>query len=406
MARQPIFDRQVQVYAYELLFRGGPDGGFGEPDPDKATARVIVDSLLTLGLPEVTGNHLAFINLTREFLVQDLATLLPPDQVVIEVLETVTPDREVIAACRRLKEAGFRLALDDFIPNPDLDPLVALADIIKVDLLSMDRPEWRQLARRYKSHGIQMLAEKVETQQDFQEAGEAGYSLFQGYFFAKPAMVKARGVPESQFSCFQLLAEAALPDPDHVVLDRVIRGDVSLSYKLLRYINSPHFGLRRPVTSIRDSLSRLGDREVRHWAALVALAATGSDKPSALVQEAATRARFCELLAMAARRPRASEAMFLVGLFSLMDALLDRPLSDILQEISLPDEVKGALLDAPGDLATILACAVAYMRGEWEQFSARATSLGVVEDEVPSLHRQALAWTREALAPDDIENAA
>jgi c-di-GMP-related signal transduction protein len=406
MARQPIFDRQVQVYAYELLFRGGPDGGFGDPDPNKATARVIVDGLLTLGLPEITGDHPAFINLTREFLVQDLAMLLPPDQVVIEVLETVTPDREVIDACRRLKEAGFRLALDDFTPNPDRDPLVALADILKVDVQSMDRAQWRELPRRYRSHDIQMLAEKVETQQDFQEAGEAGYTLFQGYFFAKPAIVQARGVPESQFSCFQLLAEAAKPDPDHLVLDRIIRGDVSLSYKLLRYINSPHFGLRRPVTSIRDSLSRLGDREIRHWASLLALAATGADKPSALVQEAATRARFCELLATAARRPRTAETMFLVGLFSLMDALLDRPLADILQEISLPDEVKDALLDAPGDLATILACAVAYLRGEWEQFSARAASLGVIEAEVPSLLRQALAWTREALAPDDLENAA
>jgi c-di-GMP-related signal transduction protein len=314
VARQPIFDSRLQVLAYEVLFREGPEAGYGNPDPDKASARVIVDSLLTLGLPEVVGDRLAFINFTRELLVQDLASILPPDRVVIEILESVDPDREVIDACRRLKDAGFQLALDDYLPTSDLAPLADLADIIKVDILALGRRQWQRLVATHAPRGVRMLAEKVETQRDFQDSLDAGFTLFQGYFFARPAIVQKRGIPESHASCFQLLREVAQPDPDHDVLDTVIRGDVSLSYKLLRYVNSPHFGLRRPVTSIRDSLARLGDREVRRWASLIALANTGAEKPDELVQEAATRARLCELLASASGRPAASGSMFLTGL--------------------------------------------------------------------------------------------
>jgi c-di-GMP-related signal transduction protein len=399
MARQPILDRDTQLYAYELLFRSGPDSAFGNPDPDKATARVIVDTLLTLGLGEVAGDRRVFINLTHDLLIQDVTLLLPPEQVVVEVLETVEPDAEVIAACRRLKDAGFLIALDDFVPRPAMARLVDLADIIKVDLMATKQADWRTMAKQYSARGIKMLAEKVETQEDFRTALDAGYDYYQGYFFARPAILRGHGIPELSLTHIQLLSEAVRPDPDFQVLARIIRGDVSLSYKLLRFINSPSFGLRRHVDSIRDALSLLGDREVRRWACLLAMANMGIDRPSALVEEAAVRARLCELMAAAAGHHREADRLFLVGLFSLIDAILDRPLSEILAEVSLPPEVRAPLLGEPGWEREILACAVAYMKGDWASFGARLGATGVLEDRIPDLHRDALAWMRQALDP-------
>jgi c-di-GMP-related signal transduction protein len=400
MARQPILDRGTQLYAYELLFRSGPDNAFGNPDPDKATARVIVDSLMTLGLSEVAGDRRVCINLTRNLLIQDAVMLLPPEQVVVEVLEAVEADPEVIAACRRLKDAGFLIALDDFVPGPHMARLVDLADIIKVDFMATHQADWGALAKRYSSRGIKMLAEKVETQEDFHTALNLGYDYFQGYFFSRPAILHSQCIPDLSLTHIQLLAETVQPDPDFRVIDRIIRSDVSLSYKLLRYVNSPCFGLRRHVDSIRDALTRLGDREVRRWACLVAMATMGADRPSALVEEAAVRARFCELLAATTGHHRETDQLFLVGLFSLIDALLDRPLADILAEVSLPNEVRAPLLGEPGWSRGTLECAVAYMTGDWESFGARAATTGISEDHVPDLHREALAWVRQALDPD------
>lgn len=399
MARQPILDRELQLYGYELLFRSGPDGAFGNPDPDKATARVIVDCMLTMGLGEIAGDRRVFLNLTHDLLLQDAVMLLPPDQVVVEVLETVEPDAEVIAACRRLKQAGFLIALDDFVPSPAGAPLVDLADLIKIDLLATDRSDWRSLAKQYSSRGIKMLAEKVETQEDFHAALDAGYDFFQGYFFARPALLRGQGLPELSLTYIQLLSEAVRPSPDFGILARIIRGDVSLSYKLLRYINSPSFGFRRQIDSIRDALSLLGDREVRRWASVLAMANMGMDRPSALVEEAAIRARLCELMAAAGGHPRETDRLFLVGLFSLLDALLNRPLGDILAEVSLPAEVRAPLLGEPGWEREILDTSVAYMKGDWESFGARAVPTGVPEERMPDLHREALAWMRRALDP-------
>jgi EAL and modified HD-GYP domain-containing signal transduction protein len=399
IARQPIFDRDQRIYAYELLFRSGPDGAFHHPDPDQASARVIADSLLAMGLTAVAEGKRVFINLTRDLLLKDLIMLLPRDQVVVEVLETVEPDPLVVQACRRLKAAGYLIALDDFTRHPRMAPLVALADIIKVDVLATGLGERRALAKEYRPRGIRLLAEKVETPEGFREARELGYAYFQGYFFARPAVMQARGVPESRLTYLQLLQEALKPDPDFQALDRSIRGDVTLSYKLLRYINSPFFGLRRQVTSIRDALSLLGNREVRRWASLIALASMGADKPAALVQEAAIRGRFCELLAAPVGLGDTAESLFLAGLFSLMDALLDRPLPAILQELSLPGTATGILLGESGPGRSLFESALAYLRGDWANFARCAAGAGLAEDAVPPLHREALAWAREALDP-------
>jgi EAL and modified HD-GYP domain-containing signal transduction protein len=400
VARQPILDAHQNLVAYELLSRSGPDTEFTSNDPDKASARVIANSLLALELPTVVGDKRAFINLTRDVLVKDLFTILPPEQAVAEILETVEPDAEVVAACRRLKDAGYTIALDDFVPSPAMDPLVQLADIIKVDVLACDAEAQRAIMREYGSLGIEMLAEKVETQEGFEQARQLGYQYFQGYFFARPSLVESRGVPELQFTYFRLLSEVFQPEPEFPKINEIIRGDVSLSYKLLRYINSPFFGIRRVVSSTREALSLLGDREVRRWASLLALASAGGDKPAALVQEAATRARFCETLAGPAGKKGEADSLFLVGLLSLMDAFLDRPLADVLAELSLPDCVRDSLVSDGGPLRPVLDCALSYMEGDWDAVARLAPAAGVTPEEIPPLYRDALSWTRQALDPD------
>jgi len=238
IARQPIFTRQQKVYAYELLFRSGPANVFPDVDPNHASARVITDSLFNLGLQTLTGGKLAFINMTRDLLVGDYASMLPKDEIVIEVLEDVKPDAKVIEVCRQLRDAGYLIALDDFTETPEKAPLVALASIIKVDFLATQKETRRSLVQRFAPRGIRLLAEKVETQEAFQEAVDLDYTYFQGYFFAKPAVLKAKSAPECRLTYLALLQEVVKREVDLRKVASVIGRDVTLSYKLLRFINS------------------------------------------------------------------------------------------------------------------------------------------------------------------------
>lgn len=262
IARQPIFTQQQQVYAYELLFRSGTANAFPEVDANHASARVMVDSLCTLGLETLTGGKRAFINMTRDLLVGDYATLLPKDAAVIEVLESVAPDEKVVAACQRLKEAGYTIALDDFTEKAAMAPLTALADIIKVDFLTTRPGERRALVKRYGPRGVRLLAEKVETPAAFQEAVTFGYHYFQGYFFAKPAVLQTKAAPEFRLTYLSLLQEVVKRDVDLRKVASIVGRDVTLSYKLLRYINSAYFGLRRTISSIPEALGLLGGEGV------------------------------------------------------------------------------------------------------------------------------------------------
>jgi len=399
IARQPIFDRRQKLYAYELLFRSSLDNVFNHPDPDQASAKVMVDSLLLLSWKNLIGEKRAFINVTRRVLVNEYAALLPKATTVIEILETVRPDPEVIAACRKLKETGYLIALDDFSPGPLTTPLAALADIIKVDFLAMERPEQRAMVQRFAPAGARLLAEKVESHAVFRDAMEMGYTYFQGYFFAKPAILQAKAIPEFNLSYFRMLQEILRPEVDFRRLEAIIRQEVTLSYKLLRYVNSAFFGLRGPVHSILDALLLVGEREIKKWVALISLASMGRDKPEELVLEAAIRARFCEALAPVAGLAHRAADLFLMGLFSLIDAILDRPLPAILHEIPLADDVKSALLEKEGSLGDVYEYALAYMRGDWQKVSEQAARLAIDEAETPRLYHTALEWAERSFSP-------
>jgi c-di-GMP-related signal transduction protein len=396
LARQPIFTQHKSILGYELLCRTGPENFFSGGSTSQASIAT-VDEVFLFGLNQLTQGRLAFINCTREFLIRDYLTLLPRDLVVAEILESVRPDPECLEACRRLKSAGYRIALDDFVDTPAAKPFTELADFIKVDFQTTSPPEIERLAREYLARKIDLVAERVETHEMFKQGVKLGYMYFQGYFFCRPEMVERRDIPVQKLNCLRILSAVNQTDIDLKEVSESIKREPSLSYRLLRYLNSPIFALRMEVHSIPHALSLLGEGGLRKWVSLVSVATMGEDKPSELLMVPLVRARFCELLApLAGMRKRESE-LFLMGLLSAMDAMLDMPLSKVLAEVPVKDDIKQALLGAPGALRSVYEVAVNYEMGTWEGVGRAAASLKMKEDSVPDLYMKAFEWGRDIM---------
>jgi EAL and modified HD-GYP domain-containing signal transduction protein len=391
IARQPILTRRRDVFAYELLFRSGIQNSFDGVNLEQASASML-DTSFMIGLQKLTGGQRAFVNCPRDFLLHDYISLFHRDLVVVELLENIEPDAEVVGACQRLKSEGYLLALDDFVDTPDWAPLIEIADFIKVDFRLTNRIEQRALAARYKGNGIRMLAEKVETPEEFSEAMEMGYSLFQGYFFCRPEMMQQRGIPASKLAYLDLLGAAMAAEFDMPALALKIKHEPSLTYKLLRYLNSAGFGLRTEIYSIPHALSMLGERELRKWIAVVSVGVMADGKSDELMTVPLVRGRFCELLAPLARMAAHSNDLFLLGLLSVMDAILDQSLAAILAELPVRNDVKEALLERPGQYKDILDMAIAHERADWEAISLLAPRLGLEEDQIPEIYFSAVDW--------------
>jgi c-di-GMP-related signal transduction protein len=391
IARQPIFTEQKGVMGYELLFRGGLDNFFSGSDSDMAS-RAVVDNLFLMGVDVLTAGSRAFINFTRHLLVNDFGLLLPRQRVVVEVLESIEPDGEVLAACQRLKAAGYQLALDDLVSPQGLAPLMDLADYAKVDFV-LTSPEQRQnWVELCGPRGIKLLAEKVETPKEFDEALGWGYQLFQGYFFCRPEMVSRRDIPAYKLNYVRALQAASEPNVHLTDLESAISVDASLSYRLLRYLNSPAFGFRTSVESIRHGLMLLGERQVRRWISMVALLALAEDKPAELAVASLVRGRFCQLLGISAGVAKHDADLFLLGMLSLLDAILGRPLGEVLDELPVSQDIKAALLNRGGAYQPYYDAVLAYESGNWEAFNMIAAHLGPAADAAPQLHLQAVEW--------------
>ncbi len=396
IARQAIFDSRQKVFAYELLFRSGWDNMFNHPDPDQATAKVITDAFSLFNTSDLTDGKRAFINVTRDTLLKEYLFLFPKELIVAEITESIDPDSEVIEACRKLKQAGYLLALDDFVYEDRYAPLMDLTDFMKVDFLSTSESERRFLYERFAPSGIRLLAEKVETSELFSEALQIGYPYFQGYFFCRPTIFNRKDIPGFKLHYFQVLQEILRPEMDYGKLEKFIKQEVSLSYKLLRYINSSFFGFKNKINSIKQALALLGEKEIRKWLLLLTLAHMGKDKPEQLAVHTITRAKFCESLAPLAGLLDRADDLFLVGMFSLMDAFLDRPISDILTEIPIKDEIKGAILGEENKLTEVYHYAISYEKGDWGKLAEQTLKIGIDEMSPPQLYLEALKWGQEA----------
>jgi EAL and modified HD-GYP domain-containing signal transduction protein len=390
VARQPIFDRSRRTYAYELLFRAARTDAFEHPDPDVASLRVIDTAFFLIGAKRITGRRRAFVNMTRDTLVKGYAGILPSPSIVIEVLESVVADAEVIEACRALRKTGHLIALDDVAPGAWSPELLKVADIVKVDFAQTDPAGRRDLARRFRLLGLRLVAEKVETEDDFRQALEAGYDYFQGYFFSKPSIVTSRDVPTSRLNLLRLLHTLNQPDADLGQIEAIIKCEVSLSLKLLTYMNLAAFAFRQRVMSVQQALLLLGVNGIRKWASVIALADAGGDKPFELVVASVVRAKFCEQLAVDARL--GAEPAFFMGLFSMLDALLGRPLPELLDALAMAEDVRHALLGGMNALRRIYEVVLAYERGDWDAVVGWAASLGLDPNAIPGRYFAAVEW--------------
>ncbi len=398
VARQPIFDRRRNVVAYELLFRSSTENVFGRNDPNKASLQMMDTTLLGFGLDSLVGDRDAFFNASRDVMTKEHWAVLPPSRTVIEVLETVEPDSEVAAACAAAKKAGYRLALDDFVFRPEYEALLPYSDYIKIDFLVTKGEERAEVVRKFAARGIHMLAEKVETYEDFRDGLAAGYEYFQGYFFCKPEMVTGKDVSALKTNLVRLIHEVNRPELDFDALETLIKREVALSVKLLRYLHSAGFGWRHDVSTIGQALRVLGERSTRKWASLVALTLIGEDKPQELVTTSLVRAQFCEELGAIASLPDRQADLFLVGLLSTLDALLDRPIDQILDQMSISEEISEALLHGDNLLGDTLALAIAYDRADWERVERMAGRTAIAETQLPEAYRRAVEWVMMILA--------
>jgi len=370
VGRQAIYDLKLNTYAYELLFRDGESNAANIADGNTATSQVINNAFLVIGLEQIVQHHFAFINLTREFLLGEIPFPLPPGRVILEVLENIAIDDELVASLKDFKNKGYIIALDDFVLSEESSVLVPFADIIKIDLMALSQNEVIEHVDALKKYNVKLLAEKVETKQEFELCKELGFDYFQGYYFSKPDIVAGKQLSPNRISLLEMIATLQNDECSFEELDTIISKDIAISYKLLRIINSSFYSLARPVASIQTALVVLGLKALRNWVTVIGLSQI-DDKPKELVNNSLVRAKMCELLALELHCDKSSA--FTVGLFSMLDVLMDQPLKDLLEKLPLADEIIDALTGYNGVLGELLAMVVAYENNNWEELEKVAT---------------------------------
>jgi EAL and modified HD-GYP domain-containing signal transduction protein len=394
IARQPILDAKQEIYAYELLFRSADGIAFNDAESEKAT-RSTLDLSLLLGAESFTEGLPAFINCTRESLCSGIVGTLPKDLVVLEILEDVPADEETLRACSNLKQAGYRIALDDIVSTNERLALFQFADIVKVDFLLTGIAQQYAIAQRFRKPGVQLLAEKVETHQQFQTAVKMGYTLFQGYFFCRPVTMAAKDLPTAALGYLEILRKVFDPEVDLPAIERAICEEPSLCYRLLRYMNSAAFGLS-PINSIIHALNLLGRVQLRKWVSLVGAISLAGPHSAELIRMALVRARFCELFAE--QRGLPSTEFFLTGLFSLLDAILDRPLAQIIEQIPITNLCRDALTGVPNQPRYALDVSIASASGDWLALPQLCAKANCTELEVFHWQFEAQRWVRTMMA--------
>jgi EAL and modified HD-GYP domain-containing signal transduction protein len=395
VARQPIFDRRQKVFAYELLFRDGFEDYYNSENADHTTSSVLTSSFISIGIGELTHGKTAFVNFSRQMLIDQIATAFPKNLLAVEVLEDVEVDKEVIAACKKLKRAGYTIVLGDFVFDGKHDPLIELTDIIKIDFLNSTLEKQESIRRALGNNGIKFLADKVEIRETFDQALKMGYDYFQGYFFSIPDIVSAKEIPSNKLSYLRLLRQIYQAEFNPSEIEKIIKPDVSLSFKLLKFINSAAIGLRSPVQSIKQAIVLMGLNTFKKWVAVVALTGMGDDKPEELLVNCITRARFCELMAEPLRLEGRGPDLFLMGLFSMIDALLDQPMAKVLDQLPISEDVKIGLLGKPSGFRDIHDIVVSYEQGNWQKCNENLPKLNLNKFVIPSLYRKSLEWSHQ-----------
>ncbi len=391
VARQPIFDRKEQLYGYELLYRNGQEDFYNHIDGDKATVDVLINSFITIGVEKISDNKKCFINFTENLLLNGFPKHFPAKSVVVELLESIEPTAEVINAILELKELGYLIALDDFIYEDKYKEMVSLADIIKVEFPITTGEQHMRLLEIARKHNIELLAEKVETRLEFEIASKLGYQYFQGYFFSKPILVKADDVPAYNHFHIEIIQEINKPVPNIENITRLVECDVALSFKLLKLINSAGFQLRSKITSIKQAIVLLGLTEVEKWITIISLSSMKKDINEHIIHLCLTRAKLGELLAENLKQN--SSELFLLGMFSLIDTLLQRPMEVAIKELPFSSEIKVALAGGEHPYRDSLLLMKALETGDWSKYSELCEKMKITEDIGMDSYSKAIEWS-------------
>lgn len=397
VARQPIFDKDKNTYAYELLFRESLKNYFPDIDGNEATSKLLTNTFFAMGINKITGNKPGFINFTKDLLISKTATIFPNDKIVVEILENVEPEILLVESIKELKAKGYTIALDDFIFQEKFRPLIELSDIIKFDIMETPLESISNLvsALKTKYPKLTLLAEKVETYKEFEMAKKMGFHLFQGYFFAKPEIISNKSIPNNKASLLKLVSEVNRSQIDTIRLTDLIKQDVSVAYKLLKFINSAYFKRLNEISTIKDAVTFLGIQELKKFVNLIAAAGINDDKPPELLTGAVIRARMCELIGNEFKTDFSSEELFTIGLFSMMDAMLDKTMEDIFNEVQLSDKLVKALLGNSRDFNLILNGVICFENGDWSRCELiKKTNLDIY-DKLALYHMDALKMASE-----------
>jgi c-di-GMP phosphodiesterase len=394
VARQAILNRKEQTVAYELLFREGVDNVFpAGTDPVVATSKLVTNHHLNVGFKTLTRGKKALINFSERDILDGIPTLLPYKDVVIEILEQTSPTQEVYDACQQLREKDFRIALDDFQYHHGWQRFLPFTSLIKIDIQAVPLAEAKDTLEQVKGQPhIRLLAEKVETTEEYKEAWDLGFHYFQGYYFRKPEMLQHRDIEAQAMVVMAIYREVMSKNINFNKVARHFEKDMSLTYKLLRLINSGAFQLRSKISSIKQALIYLGDNEARKFITLIATAHLGENTPLELVRSSVIRARLCEAILEKKNSKNPGQA-FLLGLFSMIDTILGKPMEEVIMRLPLEDDIREALLGFKNDLFHLLELVKAYESGSWYNTQRMANVVGISEDDIPDLYMDALAWS-------------
>ncbi len=390
VARQPILNRQKRLFAYELLFRSDMSNRFPGQDGNFATSSLLSSSFFTVGIDRIAGGKKAFINFTEDLLLSGMPTLFPHGTIIVEILETVEPSEEIINACKSLRNQGYALALDDFVYAHKFEALIELAKIIKIDFRLTPPDEIERMVETLSRYSCKLLAEKIETYDEFEKALSMGFTYFQGYFFAKPEVLKNKEIPPSKLAMLQLIADVNTSEFDVEALERLINQDVSISFKLLTYLNSAYFRRLQPISSIRQAIAYLGESGFRLFVSLIAASRLADNKPEELIRMSIIRARFLEHIGKEMKM--ASSEFFMLGLFSLLDAMLDNSMEYLLSKLPLTNDVNDALIRRKGCFFPFLRLAEAYEQGNWQDFESSKERFGISGKKIIEFYIDALGW--------------
>jgi len=391
VARQPIFNRFRRLFAYELLFRTGLSNAFPGVDDGLATSSLLSSSFFTVGIEQITSGRKAFINFPEKMLLRGIPFLFSPQSIVVEILEDVEPTEEVIAACQKLLNKGYLLALDDFVYTREHRPLMELAQIVKVDFTLSTIDDIQEIVAFSKKYHFKLLAEKIETYEEYRLARDLGFVYFQGYFFSRPEVLKNKEISSSQMIYLKLIMEINRAEFDVKNLETLIGKDVAISYKLLKCINSAYYSRLQPISSIRNAIAYLGEQGIRMFVSLIATSKLSESKPDELLRTSCIRARFLELVARELRLDQ-GEA-FLLGLFSLLDAILDAHMDYLMQQIPLSEDIRQALVHQTGPFFPLLQLIRIYEAGQWNELDRAIKELGLVSSNILDYYLDAVRWS-------------